>query len=683
MTATSTRIGWGILGTGRIAKKLAAAVNASSTGVLVAVGSRNKESADKFGDEFKVPGRYGDYDGVLKDPKVQAVYISLPNHLHAYWTIRCAEAGKHVLCEKPVGMNYPEAMTMAEHCRRHGVFFMEAFMYRCHPQTAKVQQLVKDKVIGDVRVIQANFSYNGGERWEDIRMVNAMGGGGIMDVGCYTASFTRLIAGAALGKDFSDPIEVKGNAVIGEKSKVDEWATASVRFPGPSGPASDILATLTCGMRVGIDNSVRIFGSTGSILVSNPWFPGEKDNKIVVHKAGQSEPEVITVDGGAGLYTIEVDTVARAIAGKRQQAASPCMSWEDTISNMRLLDQWRKSVGLAWDTETAEAMQTRVTGRPLAPLPDADMPKLKIPGLNKPISRVVMGSMIYGPQDLPLTFHMLDYFVEVGGNCIDTAYIYGGGGSEQAIGKWLKARNNREQIVILGKGGHTPHCNPEAIRSQVDESLKRLEVDHIDIYVLHRDNLDLPVGELVDVLYEAHKAGKIGVYGGSNWTTARLDAANEYARKKGIPGFGASSPNLSLAKWNGTPWAGCITASDAESRAWHTKTQMPLFSWSSQAGGLFAGRLKAEDKFHPDWFVRGNVNTWMNDDNMRRLERARELGARKGVTATQIAMAYVINQPFPTFALIGPRTIEEARTSIMGVNLKLTSEELRWLNLEA
>lgn len=675
------KLRWGILGTGRIAKALARAINASSTSTLVAVGSRTQESADKFGAEFSVPHRYGSYEKVLSDGDVDAVYISLPNDLHAPWTIKAAHAGKHILCEKPLAMNFPEAMVMLEEVRRAGVFLLEAFMYRCHPQTAKLVELIRAKTIGEVRMIHANFSYNAGERWQDIRMQNAMGGGGIMDVGCYTASMARLIAGAAIGGEqpFADPLDIKGIAYIGPESRCDEWAVASVKFP------KDILAQLSCGMRVGLESVVRVYGSAGSIHVPNPWFPGDKDNKITINKAGDPQPQTVLVEPGVALYTIEVDTVAKAVADKKTQAATTAMTWADSLSNMKMLDWWRKSVGLAWDTEKTEALAGNTyAGRKLAVIPSQNkMTYGQVPGVDKPVSRVVMGSMIFNNSEIPLTFAMLDHFFEVGGNCIDTAYVYGGGQSEQAVGTWVKTRGNRKDVVIIGKGAHTPHCDPASATRQLHETLGRLQTDYVDIYFLHRDNLDVPVKEFVDVLNEHVKAGRIRAFGGSNWTTQRIQEANDYAASKGLVGFTVNSPNLSLARWNHPTWAGCITASDPESRAWHTKTQVSLFSWSSQANGFFTGRYKRGDNPQSaDWAVGLVAPVWFNDGNFKRLERAQELAARKGVTSTQIAMAYVLSQPFPTYALIGPRTIDETRTSIEGAGLQLTPDELKWLALE-
>lgn len=664
------RLLWGILGTGRIARTFAKALATSSTGQLLAVGSRTAETANAFGDEFAIPRRYASYEALLADPEVQAVYISLPNHLHALWTIRCAEAGKHILCEKPLATNLGEAMTAVEAVRYHDVFLMEAFMYRCHPQTARLAQLIREGAIGQVRVIQAHFSFNmRGPRHENIRQQNPSAGGGIMDVGCYCASMARLVAGAALGQDFADPIEVKGCAHIGEENRVDEWATAVCKFP------EDIVANLTTGIQVVVDPALRIWGSEGHIIVPNPWFPGPKDNEILIYRDGEPQPRRVLVDAESPLYSIEADTVARHI--RARQAPAPCMTWADSLGNMATLDRWRKDIGLVFDNEKLPALALPVAGRPLARRPDHNMRYGRVAGVDKPISRIAMGSMVCKTDELPLSFALLDHFYELGGNCIDTAWVYR---TEATIGHWLSQRGIREEMVLIGKGAHTPECYPEALTRQLMETLARLQTDYVDIYFMHRDNPEVPVGEFVECLNEHLRAGRIRAFGGSNWTVERIQAANEYAQAHGLTGFSASSPNLSLAVWNEPMWAGCVSASDAASRAWYTKTQMPLFAWSSQASGFFTGRFKPEDRKRAD--LAAVVRTWFNDANFRRLERARELARQKGVTSTQIGLAYVLCQPFPTFALIGPRTIEETRTSVQALDVELTPEEMRWLNLE-
>ena len=343
------KLNWGILGTGNIAKTFAQAVAKSQTGALCAVGSRQQQTADEFAGANDVPHAYASYDAVLSDQGVDAVYISLPNHLHLEWTVKAADAGKHVLCEKPLTLNHAQAVELISAVRQRNVFMMEAFMYRCHPQTRKVVDLVRDGAIGDVRVIQAHFGYNmggrGGNPYENIRLRNEVGGGGIMDVGCYAVSAVRLIAGAALGQEApAEPDTVTGVAHIGEIGRVDEWATAALKFP------NDIIANVTCGSMAAVGTVVRVWGSHGHLEVPNPWFPGRAQDveKILVARAGGQEEIAVPARHGL-LYALEADTVARSLPA--QQAPYPCMTWDDSLGNMKVLDRWRECVGLTFDPE--------------------------------------------------------------------------------------------------------------------------------------------------------------------------------------------------------------------------------------------------------------------------------------------------------------------------------------------
>jgi predicted dehydrogenase len=335
-------IQWGILTTGRIAGIFAKGLRSSKTGRLAAVASRTLGQAEKFARLHKIPKAYGNYADLLKDPLVEALYIAPPHPMHAEWALKAAKAGKHILCEKPLTMDYKDSLAVVEAARRNRVFLMEAFMYRCHPQTAKLVELIREKTIGEVRLIQAAFCY---EAPVDIknRLFNPrLGGGGILDVGCYPVSMSRLIAGAARGLPFAEPVEIKGTAVIGRKSRVDEIALASLKFPG------GVLAELSCGIRVNRGKSmVKIDGSGGSLTVPSPWFAkwDAGTSWIFLQKHGEKMPRKIPIYCDRNLYTVEADKVAEAVrAGNRE---SPCMTWADTLGNMKVLDQWRKSAGTA------------------------------------------------------------------------------------------------------------------------------------------------------------------------------------------------------------------------------------------------------------------------------------------------------------------------------------------------
>ncbi|WP_160723514.1 aldo/keto reductase [Bacillus sp. USDA818B3_A] len=305
------------------------------------------------------------------------------------------------------------------------------------------------------------------------------------------------------------------------------------------------------------------------------------------------------------------------------------------------------------------------------------MKSITIPGLSKPVTTLIQGSDYFRPSVYENICHVLDRYFSIGGNTIDTAHVYCGGESEVAIGQWMKERNNREDVVILTKGAHHdqngPRVNPEAISKDLFKSLERLGTDYIDLYALHRDDPNVPVSVIMDALNEHIAAGRIKAIGGSNWTVSRLQEANEYAAANGLVGFTFSSPNLSLAKAKEPFWAGCVSV-DAADCEWHEKYQLPILSWSSQARGFFTGRFTQEDQSNADL-----VRVFYSDDNWERLRRAEQLAKEKGVSTIQIALAYVLNQPFPTCALIGAQNEVELISCYEGSQIVLTKEELRWL----
>jgi aryl-alcohol dehydrogenase-like predicted oxidoreductase len=302
------------------------------------------------------------------------------------------------------------------------------------------------------------------------------------------------------------------------------------------------------------------------------------------------------------------------------------------------------------------------------------VPTGRIPGVDRDISRLVMGCDNQRTPEHAAA--MFDDFVARGGNAFDTAYHYADGLMEKLLGRWIADRGVRDEVVVIGKGAHTPNCDPPSITSQLVESLERLQTDHVDIYFMHRDNPEVPVGEFVDVLDAHVEAGRIGAFGGSNWTTARIDEANAYAAARGKRGFAAVSNHFGLARALDVPWEGCEHVTDDAGRQWFERTGTPLFPWSSQARGFFAGRAAPGDHSDPEL-----VRCFYSDDNFERLARARTLGTELGVAPTAIALAYVLAQRFPTFALIGPRSIDETRSSMNASTVRLTPEQVAWLDL--
>ena len=295
--------------------------------------------------------------------------------------------------------------------------------------------------------------------------------------------------------------------------------------------------------------------------------------------------------------------------------------------------------------------------------------------LGRDLSRLVLGTAVYEHAPFGVSLDLFDTFRDLGGNLVDTGRQYGN--AEPIVGRWLRERGLQGEIAVLTKGAHhdvdtgRKRVNPAEITEDLDGSLRALGRESIDVYCLHRDDPDAPVGPILEILSQHRRAGRIRVLGASNWSAARLEEAATYAARHGLDGFACSSPGLSLAAPQEEPWPGCVTLHEREARAWYAKRQLPVFAWSSLAGGFFAG-LRSADV----------LRVYENDGNRERLRRARALAARKGATASQVALAWVLHQPFPTYALIGPRSVVELRESVAALDLALTPAESRWLDLE-
>ena len=327
---------WGIIGAGAIAKVFAKDLRSTTSGELVAVGSRDIERARAFG----APRAYGSYEDLLADESVEAVYIATRHPEHVECVVAVAEAGKHALCEKPLAMNAAEAERAVEAAKVSGVFLMEAFMYRCHPQTRALVDLLRDGAVGEVRMIDAVHSFRGPDNPSSRLLANELGGGGILDVGCYCVSGARLVAGVALGVDAAEPVDVTGAGSIGE-TRVDEWAAGTMTFE------RGIVARLSTGVRVDQPPRLAVYGSEGSIVLGEPWLPGVRGKPEMTLRRGGKE-ETIRTKTDRGLYAYEADVVAACVAGGRTQAESPACTWDDSLANARTLDRWRAAVGVCY-----------------------------------------------------------------------------------------------------------------------------------------------------------------------------------------------------------------------------------------------------------------------------------------------------------------------------------------------
>ncbi len=334
---------WGILGTGNIARQFAAAVASARKGRVVAVGSRSEESARIFAQEFGVGQAHGSYEALLRDDQVDAVYNALPNSLHRRWTIDALSAGKHVLCEKPLAMDVKEAREMFAAAKANDRVLMEAFMYRCHPMTTQVIERVSSGAIGELRIIRTSFCFRTRTTENNVRFVPALGGGALMDVGCYCINFARLFAGQG-------PTAAMATAKM-HSSGVDETTAGSLTF------SNGIVASFVCSFAAQADNTAYLCGSEGYIEIPIPWKPGRIARYIVrrgippkMDRAAMAPPIAglapgdFTVEAGGELYALEADEFASVIFDRQV----PPITSEDSLGNMTVLDDLRKQIGLNW-----------------------------------------------------------------------------------------------------------------------------------------------------------------------------------------------------------------------------------------------------------------------------------------------------------------------------------------------
>ena len=304
-------IGWGILSTARIGAALVGGARATDAAEIVAVASRSEASAQAFAGAHGIPRAHGSYDALLADPDVQAVYVPLPNGMHVDWAVRALQAGKHVLCEKPLDRRVARVEHAFDVAERAGLVLSEAFMWRHSPQTKRLRALVDEGMIGDVRLVRASFSFLlAGDA--DVRLDAALDGGALMDVGCYCVSGTRLVAG--------EPVAVSAQAVT---SGVDLRLTGLLRFEG------DVLATIDCGLDVGGRHELEVAGTGGRLVLADPWHG--RDPRIVVERGG--EREIVEV-AAANSYALELEDVSEAIEHGRE----PLLGRADAVGQARTIE---------------------------------------------------------------------------------------------------------------------------------------------------------------------------------------------------------------------------------------------------------------------------------------------------------------------------------------------------------
>lgn len=306
---------WGIISTADINGKLLAGAAASDEVEVVAVGSRDLERARAFADRHGIGRAYGSYEELLADAEVEAVYNPLPNTMHVDWSIKALEAGKHVLCEKPMDRD-PAAVERAfDVADRTGMLLTEAFMWRHNPQTRKVVELLAEGVVGELRLVRSAFSYAKFDA-DNIRLRTDVQGGGLMDVGCYCVSGSRTLVGA-------EPETVSGHAYFGPTGT--DWVFAGVlRFPG------DVLATFDCGTSLAPRDELEAIGTEGALFLDDPWHCRTPVIEVRRDGATVERIEVPFEDS----YRLELEDLGRAI----REGGRPLLGREDAVAQARVID---------------------------------------------------------------------------------------------------------------------------------------------------------------------------------------------------------------------------------------------------------------------------------------------------------------------------------------------------------
>ena len=320
-----SQLRWGILSTAHIARtKVIPGIQKADRCQVVAIGSRDLDQARRAAAQLGIPRAHGSYEALLADPEIDAVYIPLPNHLHAEWTIAAARAGKHVLCEKPLALSAAEAEHMVDACRAEGVRLMEAFMYRLHPSWVAVRELVASGRIGRLVAVQSWFSYFNDDP-TNIRNIRDYGGGALMDVGCYSVNLSRMLFG-------TEPTRVEASVVRDGPGGVDVLTSGLLEF-------DDGVAAFTCSTRAEDDQRVHVYGTAGRISVGIPFnIPPDRPSYVFLTAGGDPpvdpHTEVLTFET-ADPYAVEAQRFAEAVLDGGPTPTPP----EDAVANMRVIER--------------------------------------------------------------------------------------------------------------------------------------------------------------------------------------------------------------------------------------------------------------------------------------------------------------------------------------------------------
>jgi xylose dehydrogenase (NAD/NADP) len=328
--STATRLRWGILGAARIARReVIPSIIKSSNGSLQAIGSRDLAKAKELQSEFGFRSAYGSYEEVLADSDVDALYIPLPNNQHCEWVLKAAAAGKHILCEKPIGLNAAEARRMVDACKAADVRLMEAFMYRYSDRTAKVRELIQTGALGEIRQINSTFRFLLANP-ESIKLQPKLGGGSLFDVGCYPVNFVGMVADlVGAGPASARPLSSKVDFI--ESGGVDLQFSALLRYP------SGLMASIHSGFNAHKRVYSEVIGTSGVLEIPDTFF-GNPGTMVLSRESGDT---VIDVEASER-YVLEVEDFARAVFEGRD----PFFPLSETLRNMELIDALYEQTGL-------------------------------------------------------------------------------------------------------------------------------------------------------------------------------------------------------------------------------------------------------------------------------------------------------------------------------------------------
>ena len=313
------KVRWGILSTANIGRRVIPAIHASHNGEVVAVASRSLDSASAFAEEQNIPNAIGSYEELIESNDIDAIYIPLPNSLHAEWSIKCAEAGKPTLCEKPFAIDAPEAQTIVDAFEKHDVLLAEAFMYRFHPQHSKVKELLADGAIGELMSISAAFTFRLTNE-ANIRLSNDLAGGSLMDVGCYCINLIRFMTG-------EEPESVTASAKIGESTDVDETLVGTLKF------ASGVMGHFESALRSHKEHTYTLKGTEGKITLPTSFVP-DKDAETTIQLWQGNDYTEYTI-AAADHYQLMVEDFADALINNRAPRFMP----SDAVRNMEVIDK--------------------------------------------------------------------------------------------------------------------------------------------------------------------------------------------------------------------------------------------------------------------------------------------------------------------------------------------------------